>query len=234
MASEEVVTLSIEGATHRISSLWLRLNDPNQHTVNGQRLFEISDVVDSAAATKVARHSTSVDGDLDVEWADGYAAHFPRAWLDQRLLKPTFHERSDQAYLWRAGIAKHLPTVEWGDVVRKHSELSELSEARSEPSGAEASAVPSAKRSRKGEAATNGKLQLACHMTTYGFAIVHNVPTVKGAVAQFGNAVGHVRTTNYGDIFDVIDLSTSFFCWTVLAFFSYSIRFLMILFNIFS
>ena len=68
--------------------------------------------------------------------------------------------------------------------------------------------MPSAKRSRKGEAATNGKLQLACHMTTYGFAIVHNVPTVKGAVAQFGNAVGHVRTTNYGDIFDVIDLGS--------------------------
>ena len=40
----------------------------------------------------------------------------------------------------------------------------------------------------------------------HGFGLLHNVPTRPGMVAEVGDRLGYVRTTNYGKLFDVISV----------------------------
>ncbi len=52
-----------------------------------------------------------------------------------------------------------------------------------------------------------GKIQLSVYLERYGIVLLRDVPTTEGAVTDLvGNAIGYVRETNYGDLFDVIDL----------------------------
>ena len=54
-----------------------------------------------------------------------------------------------------------------------------------------------------------GKLQLCTYLDRYGLCVLSGVPTEDRAVETLiGNEIGFVRKTNYGSIFDVIDLGT--------------------------
>ena len=83
-ANELRVTL--EGEEHVLSLLWLRLNDPGMHTANGQRLFEISDVVNTASASEAVASAVNEEG-LRVQWADGGVSVFTHEWLRRRVLR---------------------------------------------------------------------------------------------------------------------------------------------------
>jgi gamma-butyrobetaine dioxygenase len=50
------------------------------------------------------------------------------------------------------------------------------------------------------------ELRLLIGLSDYGFALLHKVPTEKGQVAAVGDRLGHVRVTNYGQLFDVVSL----------------------------
>ena len=43
-------------------------------------------------------------------------------------------------------------------------------------------------------------------LADYGFALLHKVPVEPGQVAAVGDRLGHVRVTNYGQLFDVVSL----------------------------
>ena len=155
----------VGGEEYNLPPLWLRLNDPARFTANKQRLFEISDVVDTPASTAVVRSDASEEG-LRVEWGDGAQSLFTAAWLKAHA-QP---RKPDEHYLWNAGLARFLPEVAY-----------------------DADDMP---------------LRVSSHLVRYGIAIVHGVPTEPGMVEKFGNQIGFVRTTNYGAIFDVVDLGT--------------------------
>ena len=50
------------------------------------------------------------------------------------------------------------------------------------------------------------ELRLLDGLAVYGFALLHKVPVAKGQVASVGDRLGHVRVTNYGQLFDVVSL----------------------------
>jgi gamma-butyrobetaine dioxygenase len=50
------------------------------------------------------------------------------------------------------------------------------------------------------------ELHLLEGLAAYGFAMLHKVPAEPGQVAAVGDRLGHVRVTNYGQIFDVVSM----------------------------
>jgi gamma-butyrobetaine dioxygenase len=50
------------------------------------------------------------------------------------------------------------------------------------------------------------ELRLLSGLADYGFALLHKVPVEKGQVASVGDRLGHVRVTNYGQLFDVVSM----------------------------
>ncbi len=50
------------------------------------------------------------------------------------------------------------------------------------------------------------ELRLLDRLAEYGFALLHQVPVEKGQVTAVGDRLGHVRVTNYGQLFDVISM----------------------------
>eukprot|EP00438_Fugacium_kawagutii_P014220 Skav201460 [mRNA] locus=scaffold6:394122:397486:+ [translate_table: standard] len=52
---------------------------------------------------------------------------------------------------------------------------------------------------------TMTKLQLCSYLHRYGLAFVRGVGAHEGTIRKFGNEIGHIRVTNYGDVFDVKD-----------------------------
>jgi gamma-butyrobetaine dioxygenase len=50
------------------------------------------------------------------------------------------------------------------------------------------------------------ELRLLDGLGAYGFALLRKVPVEKGQVAAVGDRLGHVRVTNYGQLFDVVSL----------------------------
>ena len=164
--ASSTIDACVGGNEYSLTPLWLRLNDPSRFTANKQRLFEIADVVDTAASTEVVKSRASEEN-LLVDWADGTQSTFSADWL-KRHAQP--RRPAEPLYLWSAALARFLPEVQY-----------------------DAEDMP---------------LHVSSHLTRYGIAIVHGVPTELGMVEKFGNEVGYVRTTNYGAIFDVIDLGT--------------------------
>jgi len=55
-------------------------------------------------------------------------------------------------------------------------------------------------------AAPAEELRLLNGLAAYGFTLLHKVPVEKGQVAAVGDRLGHVRVTNYGQLFDVVSL----------------------------
>ncbi len=50
------------------------------------------------------------------------------------------------------------------------------------------------------------ELRLLDGLAAYGFALLRKVPVEKGQVAIVGDRLGHVRVTNYGQLFDVVSM----------------------------
>ena len=46
--------------------------------------------------------------------------------------------------------------------------------------------------------------RFACDLAEYGIALASGLPTTPGTILEFVERVGFVRTTNYGDLFDVV------------------------------
>ena len=157
----------------------LRLNDPDLLTKNLQRVFEISDVVNNSNCTTVlSSNLEGENGPLNVEWADGRLSRYPTEWLEKHLPKSTDASSAQTSTTPLADL--HLWDASFMHFV---------------PRMAHAEVVGSA----------DGKLRLAASLARYGLALVHSCPTELNEVERFGNAVGYVRNTNYGSVFDVVD-----------------------------
>lgn len=52
---------------------------------------------------------------------------------------------------------------------------------------------------------SSGKLQLCTYLQRYGLAFLRGLGAGEGTIRKVGNEIGHIRVTNYGDIFDVKD-----------------------------
>jgi hypothetical protein len=142
-----------------ISPLWLRLNDPAKFTPNGQRQFEIADVVQNSSSTTVVQANWSElatnyqHPGLEVDWADGSRSFFPSDWLEENVMAFTEHpSRSkavDKQYLWNSQFEKFKPHLQtsYGNFADH------------------------------GERSNAGKLRVASHLSRYGLAVLSGVPT---------------------------------------------------------
>ena len=108
------VRVHLQGQEHALSPLWLRLNDPARFTPNGQRLFEIADVVQGDDATRVLKSNTCEQEGLHVEWADGTHSSFPTAWLEQHA-RPQPLTSTEQCHLWNARLERLLPELSYAE-----------------------------------------------------------------------------------------------------------------------
>jgi gamma-butyrobetaine dioxygenase len=97
-----------------LDPLWLRLSDPSQQTHNGQRLFEISDVLRNKSCVEVKSSAASDEG-LRVEWGDGAESFYPTAWLESQQQQAS--DPAPQQHLWGAGFQEFVPRIQ-------HEELS--------------------------------------------------------------------------------------------------------------
>ena len=97
-----------------LDPLWLRLSDPSQQTHNGQRLFEISDVMRNKSCVEVKSSAASDEG-LRVEWGDGAESFYPTAWLESQQQQASVP--APQQHLWGAGFQEFVPRIQ-------HEELS--------------------------------------------------------------------------------------------------------------
>ena len=121
--------------------------------------------------------SVAIDGDdAHVTFVPAHTARFSRAWLQQHAPghARTFDDRSERCR--RPWIAIDLP-----------------------------SGVPTVAWSALGCSAGNADSRLAAlrELTDLGLLLVRDVPTVAGSVLDVARSIGFVRTTNYGDLFDV-------------------------------
>jgi gamma-butyrobetaine dioxygenase len=178
-ALPEAISVQLKcGSRASVQPLWLRLNDPSRFTPNGQRLFEISDVVRARPA--VASTSTDAEGCLRVEWADGETSVFSNDWLAAHVLPDAVADAApgtQAPYLWNARFETFLPEV----CFETHF-------------AADGAGSPS-----------EGRLLIASHLERYGIAVLRRVPAEEGMVKAVANEAGFLRNTNYGEVFDVID-----------------------------
>ena len=105
------VRAQMNGRTHDnpFHPLFLRMHDPALITGNGQRLFEISDLLQHPRSYEVSRQWLGGDGALRVEWADGHVSSFSAA-----LLERWGHEETsdgEESFLWSSGFLNFLPRL---------------------------------------------------------------------------------------------------------------------------
>lgn len=193
-ADDSVIRVVVNDKEQTLPAIWLRLNDPGGITANGQRTFEIADIVNCEAATSILRHRSSDCGGLHIEWADGTTSHFSHTWLAART-QPNAEQ--SQQHLWNGRFDRFLPEVDGSDLLLQHSADVGKRPPRDDDDAAINDAI-----------ASDARLRVCSFLARYGFALVRNVPLRGGMVKRMGNAIGHVRTTNYGDVFDVIDRGT--------------------------
>jgi hypothetical protein len=114
----------VRGTECEVSALWLRLHEPAGFTHNGQRLFEISDVVQDPGSSTVASSHTT-DTELQVEFGDGRLSSFPMEWLAQQLdgggvtdgaaVQDAAVARVPTQQLWGAEVEDVLPWLSYAD-----------------------------------------------------------------------------------------------------------------------
>jgi gamma-butyrobetaine dioxygenase len=103
--------LFISTAQQEVHPLWLRLNDPGEHTRNRQRLFEMRSVIENPACWQVAKSWEEDARSLEVEWADGHHSSFPLDWLKAQITP----NRLESEY-WHAGFTKFVPDVDYAEL----------------------------------------------------------------------------------------------------------------------
>lgn len=116
-----------------------------------------------------------VGDDVEVAFVPEHAARFSLQWLRAHApgCAPVFDDRSERSR--RPWVAADLPA------------------------GAPTVAWPDL----RGDGAGELRLSALCDLTDLGLLLVHDVPTVPGSVLDVARSIGFVRTTNYGDLFDV-------------------------------
>jgi gamma-butyrobetaine dioxygenase len=160
-----------------VPAIWLRDACPCaecRHAGSGQRLHSVLELDPSTVVTAVA-----IDGDkVDVTFTPHHAARFSLTWLRQNApgRAAAFDDRSERARRpWvGADLAAGPPTIAWPDL----------------DGAGDASAQPR-------------RLSALRDLTDLGLLLVREVPSVSGAVLDVARSIGFVRTTNYGDLFDV-------------------------------
>ncbi|MEV7182465.1 gamma-butyrobetaine hydroxylase-like domain-containing protein [Kitasatospora sp. NPDC093679] len=162
-----------------LSGYWLRDNCPCvecRDPGNGQKLFQITDL----PADLAVRESAERDGHLTVLWTDGHRSRYPLAWL--AAAAPDGHGPENAGRHpgdHRTEAAKRLWRA--ADFAAGHPEA-HWDAHLADP--AERAAV----------------LRAVRHL---GFAVLRGVPTTDRQVLAVARTFGHVRVTNYGELFDV-------------------------------
>lgn len=113
---------------------------------------------------------------LSIEWADGHQSEFPLSWL--------------------RAFAYDVPVEELQS--RRYEPAPLLWDASLEVSRVQVT--------YDAFLTEEGKNRLCLLLMRFGFAVVTGVPPKLGTVGEIGNQLGAVRRTNYGDIFDVLDM----------------------------
>ena len=139
---------------------------------------------DTAQLTPGQTTVTAVDSEssdfVSVEFADGARRRFGRDWLLRHSYAPEHRrqrERRARPELWDSSL--QIPTFDAADVVE-------------EPGGT------------NGEHGSN--LEFLRILDRIGLAVVRGAGTAEGTVLKAGNSMGFVRTTNYGSLFDVVNV----------------------------
>ena len=161
-----------------VPALWLRDACPCagcRHTGSGQRLHS---VLALDPGTTVA--DVHIDGDdVDITFVPDHTARFSLAWLRHHApgRARVFDDRSERSRRpWVADdLPNGVPTVAWSDLYRGAG----------------------------GGGGGGRRLGALRDLTDLGVLLVRDVPVVHGSVLDVARSIGFVRTTNYGDLFDV-------------------------------
>eukprot|EP01051_Picozoa_sp_SAG22_P016252 SAG22_NODE_2263_length_2774_cov_6.118879_2_plen_343_part_00 len=195
-----------DGSASAFDGVWLRDNCPASRLASGQRLFETYELTDDqlqAESVECAPGGAAVvvTWGAELGLSNGVAhrrSEFAGSWLREHSYSNPAHraERRElackgaAAKLWSAETfasaggggggdgdgGTSLPFSEYTDVVGWHD------------------AVVSDRR---------GQLPLLRQLEQFGFSIVRGGPAEPGTCMALGAALGYVRTTNYGAVFDV-------------------------------
>lgn len=123
--SGDSVTLTwADGTVASFPAIWLRDNCscPQCRHINGQRLFEITDL---PAALKVGTAELGA-GRMTITWSpDNHVSSFAADWLRAHDLAPAARaKRYEAPTLWDAGLKSNLPVADWATV--QHDAAAEL------------------------------------------------------------------------------------------------------------
>eukprot|EP00164_Ancoracysta_twista_P004913 GFYU01006679.1.p1 GENE.GFYU01006679.1~~GFYU01006679.1.p1 ORF type:complete len:576 (+),score=98.70 GFYU01006679.1:93-1730(+) len=182
--------------------VWLRDNCPTSLSPSEQRLHETSDLADSVTLGKNAfvdlhHNEYEASSKLVVKWKDtGVTSTFDDSWLKENAYDPRSVEwrklqRLSRTTLWNAKkmskvFGKHrvpLPVHNFEDTVGPM--------VSGECKWGDPENLPQA------------MMPLYQALERYGCILLQGVPTEEGMVTRVGDALGFVRTTNYGRYFDV-------------------------------
>eukprot|EP00041_Stephanoeca_diplocostata_P023429 m.576693 g.576693 ORF g.576693 m.576693 type:complete len:308 (-) comp22286_c0_seq3:2555-3478(-) len=172
-----------DGSKSLFHGVWLRdnCNDCRSCTPNGQRLYETWSL--SAAQTEI-KHALIQETRLLVQWrlpVNGVTESvYSARWLADHAYDKT-HLAQRQASSKLSGTI-----VAWDASLETNVGLPQMNYA---------SIV-------NGE--TSQQLQFLRTLRRFGFVVVRSGPVDDNAVMRLAKSFGHIRTTNYGEVFDVV------------------------------
>ena len=165
-------------------------------------------------------------GGLAATWSDGTTSFWPAIWLRDQCACPQCRHPSGQR-LFEIGELPEHPQIERATTEADNSvrvvwreaghvstyPASFLYEANWKPKrstdislwGAELAKLPEADWSAVARDPAAELVWLEAYHR-HGFGLLRNVPVRPGMVAEVGDRIGFVRTTNYGRLFDVISV----------------------------
>ncbi|MBI4934613.1 MAG: TauD/TfdA family dioxygenase [Actinobacteria bacterium] len=173
MSTDVINTVRIDDL--ELPALWLRDACPCAACRHAGSGQRLHSVLALDPGTTVA--AVHIDGDVvDVTFVPDHTARFSLAWLRAHApgCAPVFDDRSERAR--RPWVAADLPN---GVPTVAWSDL------------------------RGDGRDPGGRLGALRDLTDLGVLLVRDVPVVPGSVLDVARTIGFVRTTNYGDLFDV-------------------------------
>ncbi|MCU7820615.1 phosphonate degradation HD-domain oxygenase [Kitasatospora sp. DSM 101779] len=168
-----------------LSGYWLRDNCPCaecRDAGNGQKLFQITDL----PADLAVRESTEQDGHLEVLWSDGHRSRYPLA----RLAADTVDNGDPDDPEGPSAAARH-PGDHRTEAAKRFWHAADFAAGIPEAHWDAYLADPAERAA---------VLRAVRHL---GFAVLRGVPTADRQVLAVARSFGHVRVTNYGELFDV-------------------------------
>ena len=174
------------------------------------------------------RRFTQDDQRLLVDWLDGHHSVFHSIWLRDNCRCPACRHPNSQRLLDTAAIPPDIAPVSVRQAADGSLEIAWASDghvSHYEPAWLRAHCYSASARAERRPARTHwgaeitGRLPQAGYpaiaaqenalrdwlsaVDQYGFALLHDVPTTPGMVAEVVRLFGYVRETNYGRVFDV-------------------------------